>query len=358
MVETMGAVKQLAVAETYVDPGTGQIRVSDSFPITPSFGVVWYRSLDLGFPDVRESAQDNPQADGTFDETQYTGARNVTIEGVVIGNAYGNKPAENGWPSDVQWNSASWFTSLLSAWASPARRFRLYFTDEIGRSRFMDVRGDSFTSALSKNSHEVREFQLNMVNPSGKVYSFGGTSGSPVPGGSVFPDGRWEVPISVDDTGEEGREYPEAGPYTRNYPPGSTAFNAIRYGGTVPNGCTIQIFTAGSTMISPRVTFTAPNGTTSSIGLGPGLTVAANTTITIDTIGRTVTSRLNSTAVSTNIAQHLVAPLQWPQLRPGINRTATEEGERVRGYNRVEFSASSASADATITVLYHEADLL
>ena len=50
--------------------------------------------------------------------------------------------------------------------------------------------------------------------------------------------------------------------------------------------------------------------------------------------------------------------LQWPVMRPGINYNAT--GARgPRGYNGFAFSANtSPAADASITVIYNNADLL
>lgn len=350
MPEVIGAIKQLALVETYIDATTRLIKVNDSFPITPSFGAVWYRTLDLGFPSTRASVQENPQSDGTHDETQYTGARSVTIEGVIIGDAYGDMPTLYGWPSEVEWNSASWFVSLLSGWASPARRYRLYFTDETGRSRFMDVRGDAFDAKVSKNSDAVRDFQLQMVNPSGKVYSF---DSSP----TASPDGRTRYVVRLASS-DSGRAYPETAPYLRDYPAASIGVDSILYRGTVPAGALIEVDTGSGTLNAPRVTFTAPDGTTASIGLQTmGTAIPAGQTLRFDTVARTVTvTPTNASAVApVNYAQYLAAPLQWPQLRPGINRA----GNGVRGYNRVEFTASpAAAADASCRVLYHSADLL
>jgi hypothetical protein len=284
-----GAYQQLALTETYID-AFQYIRVNDSFPICPSFGVVWYTSVDLGFPDVRDSVQANPQRDGTLDQTQYTGARNVTIEGVVLNEAFDDDPELYGWPTDVQWNSASWWVSLLSAWASPARRYRFYFTDEIGRSRFVDVRGDSFTSSTNKISGGYREFQLNMVNPSGKIYQF-------LSGEGASPDGRNNVPIKLSAAPDAGRAYPEAGPYIRNYPPASIGLSAVHYEGSVPNGCLIQLYTGTSTMQAPRVTFTAPDGLTSTVGLTTmPSAIPARTTVYIDTVTRTITSKADNSS--------------------------------------------------------------
>lgn len=350
MSDIIGAVKQLALVETYVEPVSRLLKVNDSFPITPSFGAVWYRTLDLGFPDTRSSSQENPQNDGTHDETQYTGARSISIDGVVLGDAFGDTPSLFTWDSEVQWNSASWWVSLLSSWASPARRFRLYFTDESGRARFMDVRGDAFSSDISKNSDLVREFQLQLVNPSGKIFSFDARPGS-------TPDGRTAYQINITAAASPGRAYPELAPYLRNYPAASAGELGINYQGTVANGCIIEVDSGSSTLNAPRFTFTAPDGSVSSIGLQTMTSpIPSGQTLRFDTVERTVTvTPTNATGVTpTNYAQYLAAPLQWPQLKPGINRAARGS----KGYNKVEFTASPAAAsNAAARVLYHSADL-
>ena len=159
------------------------------------------------------------------------------------------------------------------------------------------------------------------------------------------------MPISLSSTGEAGRAYPELGPYIRNYPPGTVGFSAIKYEGTVPNGCLIQVNTGGATCQAPRITFTAPDGSTASIGLSSALTIASHTTLSIDTVARTITTKADSATSVINVAQYLEAPVQWPQLRPGINRLAGTGAEARKGYNQVDFTSSSVAADATMNCL-------
>jgi hypothetical protein len=355
----VGSIRQLALVETYTDPITGFIKVSDSFPITPSFGAVWYRNINFGFPDIRESSQENPQADGVYDETRFTGGRVVTIEGVIIGGAFGDDPAYNNWPTDVPWNSSSWYASQLSAWAAPGRRFRLYWTDETDRHRFMDVRGGGFVSDVVKNASEVREFQLTLVNPSGRIYTFGGGTGSPGAGVGTTPDGRWDVPIALfEDPDFGGRSYPRDAPFSHYYPGviDSGNFPGIKYNGTAPTPCVIEI-TFGQDSASPQiiVDVTAPDGTVGSVGLHPSIgSLSTGTILKIDTGTRTMTYQV-ADSFPINITQFLAAPLQWPQLKPGINRQDNGSPKGVRGYNGVSISTTFG---ATVRIRYYEADLV
>lgn len=344
----IGSFHQVALAETYVDPRDGTIRVNDSLSITPSFGAIWYRTIDLGFPDVRTSMQERPEADGAFDETRFHGSRSLSLEGIVLEGAFGNLPETWSWPPDVPWNSASYWISELSSWASPSRRYRFYFTDEKGRSRFIDVRGDNFTAATDMDEYSFRQFQLGMVNPSGRIYSF-------ATGEGATADGRWEQEIKL-QANETGRPYPRD--YDYAYPPGATGVQAIQYKGTVATGCLIRFHTGSSTLTGPRFTITAPNGFQQSIGFSSGLVVATNTMLLIDTQNRTVTTQADNATEATNVAQFLQAPMQWPQLRPGIDRSNTSSSGQSKGHNSVTFSAASApAANARLTVVWADADL-
>lgn len=346
-----GAIKQMALADIYVDSDS-IIKVRDSFPITPSFGVVWYTSVDMGFPDVRDSVQDLPQASGTLDQTQYTGARAVSIEGVVLNDAFGSTPVDMGWAGDVQWNSASWFCSALSAWADPSRRYRLYVTDESYRSRYMDVRGDSFTSPIDKSSEGYRSFQLNLVNPSGRIYSF-------AEGDGTTPDGRYDVSVALTNVELTGRAYDLTEP--RTYPAGSggPAANEVYYGGTVPNGFTIKVYTGATALNGLRITVTGPDGVQRSIGLIDTYAVPAHCTVIIDTNARTIQQIDDNSTTLVSIEQYLAAPLQWPQMRPGINYASLNDKFHRSGYNGFTFTSTTAPAsDASFHVLYSHADLL
>lgn len=334
---TYGAVEQLALVETYV--GTdGLTRVRDSFRFTPSFGAVYYDSVDLGFPEVRGSSQGNPGADGTYDETRYTGARSVAISGKVLQNAFRDAPARYGWDPQIGWNSASWFIRYLSAWAYPARRSRLYFTDDSGAPKFLDVRGDSFTAPIDKASANVRDWQMGFINPSGKVYSL-------ATGEGATADGRFRTLIRQSSIDLPGRIYPEPAPYVRNYPTLPIGGTAVQYRGSVPNGFIANVYTASRAMTDPRLTVTAPDGSIQSIGIS-GYSVPANSVITFDTTERTI-----NTSLGDSLDQFKTAPLQWPQLRPGFSPGQTP------GRNGITLTVTASAPDAYVEILWNDADL-
>ncbi len=351
-VQMSGAVKQLALVDTYVDRDLLVTRVRDSLKLTPSWGAIWYRSVDIGWPDTRASVQDRPGSDGTLDQTQYTGARVVSVDGVVLQNAFEGAPAVNSWPSDIGWNSASYWCAVLAAWCAPARRVRLYLTNDSGVARFMDIRGDSFTSEYVKESGGYREFNAQWVCPSGKLYEF-------ATGEDATDDGRHLATIVPQRASIAGRVYPELGPYLRDYPAAGIGSTSVQYRGTVPNGFEMRLIAGSSALIGPQVTVTAPDGTTSVIGISSAAAaqIQAGGMLIIDTVNRTVVMR--SGGADQNWAQYLTAPLTWPVLRPGINRNLDPSSPLAqRGYNAFAFVASSSPAsDSFIEVRWYNADL-
>jgi hypothetical protein len=362
MPDTIGAFTEIALVETFYDPSSQSTKVRNSFLVTPSFGAVWYRTVDLGFPSVRESVQDLPQSDGTYDETQYYGSRAVSIEGVVINNAFGDDPTTGGWDTSIKWNSAAWFCALLSGYASPSRRFRLYFTDDSERSRFMEVRGSSFTAPVGTANREYRDFQLQFTAPSGKILTFAGDDDT-VASGQTTIDGRNRIVLTQSLPTSGGRTYPTVGPYRRTYGASQGGDNSAVYLGTVPNGFIANIYTGSSPMIGPRLSVLGPDNVRLSVGLS-GVTIPFQSVITIDTIERTVTTRTVGSTILVPLDQYLVAPLQWPLLKPGNNRLIDPTIWKhptlatTSGYNQFDFDVSTAATDAYVEILYYDADLL
>src|SRR3982751_289322 len=113
----IGAYREIALVETELDDA-GDMRVLDSFQITPSFGAVYYQTLDLGYPAFRTASQDNPQADGTYNQTEFMSDRAVSLAVMIRNNAFGDAPTQYGWPAEIGWNSAAWWVRYLSAWVT------------------------------------------------------------------------------------------------------------------------------------------------------------------------------------------------------------------------------------------------
>jgi len=338
MSDVIGAVREAALVETYTD-NNGDIRVLDSFRITPSFGVVYYQGLDVGFPVTRASVQDNPQADGTFDETKYTGARSISLTGAIRNNAFQGLDI-SGWSPEVGWNYSSWWVKYLSGWASPARRFRLYVTDEGGTSRFCHVRGDSFSAPIGQEAAHYRPFQMGLINPDGRWYSFNTTSSATVDGRN-----KWTV-SQYSDSGQPGRVYPEPGPYNRSYP-ALLGADAFVYKGTVSTTFIAKVHIPEGTLTAPRIAITGPDGVTQSVGLSNAVTFNAGSVITFDSEAKTVTQD-----DGIPLDAYKTAPLQWPRLKPGLRIGDAP------GFNRVAFTAESADPSVYAEIIFNDADLM
>ena len=341
-----GAYRRIALVETYVDPHDTVIRTRDSFLVTPSFGAVYYREMDLGAPDIKEATQDLPQADGTYDETQYTGGRSVTVSGVVLDDGFENLPEDNGWDSSIGWNSSAYWCTVLSAWSRPSRRYQLYFRDNSGNDRFMNVRGAGFDAGVTMDTRQYREWQLQFYNPSGKILRYDLSN--------PFSAGQHRVIVTQSGVEAPGVPVPIEIPI--DFPDALPSEQPI-YEGTVANGFTANVHTGNVSMTNPRITVTGPDNVPQSIGLS-GVTIPDTTVVCFDTVERTVRSRpdvFTSGWAWTNLAQYLTAPIQWPVLKPGINRLTSNYAAMQPGYNSVIFDFTTGAG--YLELLWNDADL-
>jgi hypothetical protein len=119
----------------------------------------------------------------------------------------------------------------------------------------------------------------------------------------------------------------------------------IDYTGTVSNGFVANVYANSLPMLNPRITVRSPEGQLQSIGI-TGYTVQAGQMVTFNTIERTITAEDGS-----SLDQFKTAPLQWPQLRPGI------AAGRAKGSNSIGFGIASGATDAFVEILYYNADL-
>lgn len=348
-----GAIEQLALVDVYT--GNGLVKVRDSLLLTPSFGVIWYTSFDPGVPTVKEAVTELAGSDGTIDETSNYGSRSVSLSAIVLDHAFLDARSLATWNSAVDWNSASWWLDYLSGWMHVAKRPRLYLKQRGSKTtKWMDLAPRTFSVNPAGATDGYHEVQLQWVCPSGKLYGFNDLYDPAVT--EVWqqrgtPDGRNYRAIAQSNVDVEGRAYPETAPYTRDYPAVPILDKAVLYEGTVPNTCIIRMQSVSGSMIDPRVTVTAPDGTETEIGIN--YTVTNGDFVEIDTAERTVT--LNGTS---NLASYVEAPLRWPVLKPGFNILAPA-AERRPGYNKVDFAIdpTSTSTGAYAEVLWSSAYL-
>lgn len=308
MSDLHGSIEEMALAEIYKDPLDGLFKVARSFRLTPSFGVVWYTGVDLGFPEIRSATRDNPDSSGTYDETAYHGARAVSLDLIVLQDAFVDVYGSDEWDNSIDWNSDSYWVSRLGGWMSPELRPRLYFRmkGQSGNARFLDLRPASMSPPIGRGSH--REVQLQFVNPSGKILDFDETT-------AATRDGRTRNEIRQSGVSNPGRTYPEV--YPKSYPDIARGSSAISYSGTVSNSFIARIWSdPGVATVDPRITVTGEDGASRTIGFS-GLTIPAGQFIEIDTGERTVNMNGNPDLRQN---QYLAAPLAWPVFKPGLNQ--------------------------------------
>lgn len=343
MPDIIGSIREMALVDTYLDEG-GNVCVLDSLKLTPSFGSIYYQTVDLGYPAARVMSQENPQADGTFNQTAYFGDRAVAIGVTVRQDAYGTKPQQYGWDANINWNSATYWVRYISSWVTAARRVTLYMRDDSGLAFWCPLVGNQAPSAISRESAYNREVLLSYTNPTGRMYSFDESS-------TATPDGRTSVRIRKEGVGVEGRYYPET--YERSYPelPGATY---VDYNGTVPNGLIARIHVLGGvTMSQPSITVTAPDGTTTTVTLWSDYAIPSGTIVEFDTNAKTVRSYLASSPDDvTDRDEYKYGPLTWPILKPG--RAVGDPP----GRNYVSFDYASGGEDSYLEVIYSNAHLM
>lgn len=117
--------------------------------------VIW-TSLKVGSPDIRASVQDRVGSDGTYDRTQFHGARNVSLECRL---------------SDAP---ASKLDTLLG-FLHPHKRPYLVLTDSdwVGsQTRRLLLRSDQWSDDITNTSSWWRDVQLQWVAPDGVWESF------------------------------------------------------------------------------------------------------------------------------------------------------------------------------------------
>lgn len=344
-----GMVEELAFAEVRIDPDDGTVRVVDSLRLAPSFGPFGYTDLDLGFPTVRESSSELPDADGTHDDTAYHGARAISLAVTCVENMFSDREVA-AWNPAVGWNSAAYWVQVLGAWLRPSRRFRLYYKLTGQPRRWVDVRASAGSAPIVMDHPGSRDVQLSFVSPSGRLKSFSTGAGATL-------DGRNYRRVPLVATGVAGgQEWPIDWTAGITWGRDVVTPNDIQYQGTVESGFVVRI-NAGrlAPMQNPRLTVTGPDNVTRTKGFT--MTVPAGSWITIDS--ETRECFLNHDRAS-SIDRYYSAPLvgmseSWPMLRPGFNVLTADPRA---GMSRVSVSTLSAGSDAYFEVLWHDQFIL
>jgi hypothetical protein len=340
-----GMVEELAFADVRTDPLDGTIKVVDSLRITPTFGPIAYLNLDLGSPDIRDSVQDLPDADGTYDDTLYHGARAVSLDLVCLEDMFEAREI-TGWNPRVRWNSAAYWVQVIGAWLRPDRRFRLYFKMTGQDRRWIDVRPSGLSAPLVLEKPGSREVQVNLVSPSGRIKSFATAAGSTVDGRNYR-----KVPY-VAAGAQTGATWPWDWTAGVSWGLDAVTPNEFTYSGTVPTGFVVRMH-AGTVapLQNPRFSITGPDGVKRTKGFT--MTVPAGSFLTIDSEQRaTYLNHDRASSVERYYSDPLTGTSQaWPMLIPGFNPLSLDPRF---GYHRAEMSALSAGSDAFYEVLWFD----
>jgi hypothetical protein len=267
-------------------------------------------SLQIGSPAVRAVSRSRALADGTFDESTYTGARAVTL---TLRLATGGSCAPG---QDMQ--------SLIDAvtpYMSPRRRPTLtYQLPGAEGSRSMTLRGESWPFTLAGPKHPG--LGLQWVCPTGEIYA-GGDDAE-----------HCETIIPASDV-EAGRLYNEnyadggRGPYPPSAPLGG---RIIINPGNAPAHWEATIF---GLVTNPSLMI---NGTAMTFDRNGGLHLAGGSSVVVNTRERTIL--LNGDPDDSRYDRVNYGEWAWSQLL------------LVPGRNEVRFDADVLSPQATIVLCY------
>lgn len=161
---TMRLVDDTADTEIKFRLGVG----SDPSPITCV-------SYDLGFPDVREVAQDIPGQSGQIDDTVWFGGRNVTLNLTVKDGTL------SGWGS----LSRHQWIDQLRAFCRPTKRPWLYVRCEgWPQERRLQLRANSLSCTVDDKGKVIIPVTLTYRVPSGTMQAVTDTTGTIYPVGA------------------------------------------------------------------------------------------------------------------------------------------------------------------------------
>ena len=256
---------------TLSTPGLSSVTIGDG----GDFGL---RSLDLGFPEVRQEAYPAPAADGTIDQTQYFGRRLITADIVLSPGTWAREQA-------------------LRAFLSPQFRSSMAIEPDDETKLVTTVRGAAMSAPVTIEDlgANVRRMQAQWVAPLGILESFDQRSAISYAAGSVSAAGRtYDLTFN--------RDYPDA-----------------------PPAGSVVVTSAGTANAYPilRVYGPCTGPVLEHTDLGrmmdfPALTIAAGDFLEIDTRAKTI--RYNGNADDSRYGELDFATSAWFWLTPGTQR--------------------------------------
>lgn len=249
---------------------------------------------DISPAKVREVSRLRALADGTFDDTQYTGARAVTAT-IRLREQY---CGENG-----QYTMQDLF-DMLAPFTQPRRRYDWTWVLPGSRGsarRRLFVRGEGYPIAIESSKHPT--VVCSWVAPDGEITSAdGGPEG----------DGTFCQSITPSQDTEDGRTYDLT--FDRVYPPSAgIGARIIHVGGNERTHWRATIYAeSGNPML-------VVNGTPILFTENGGLALTPGTWVTIDTRERTI--YLNDDPLQSRYNRTNYFDWQWSDLmlKPGEN---------------------------------------
>ena len=221
-------------------------------------------SLQVGSPEVREVVRYRSLADGTLDETRYTGARAITLAIRFRDRLLGSACTTGSGALPTMQTLIDQLTPYMTPRRRPTLTWSLPGSDSDLRAAV--VRGVNW--GWTVQGPKAQGIAPQWVVPSGEILQ-----------GGVDALHCTNIRPSVDI--EEGRVYDEI--YDRSYPPseaigGRTIINT----GTAPTHWTLTIYGPAT---NPTFTINGVEFTTDRLG---GVVLAAGQTLVVDTRNRTV----------------------------------------------------------------------
>jgi hypothetical protein len=113
MTELVGHVAEMALVQVRRAAGEDFERVVRSLKLTPSFGPIWYASIDLGTPSPDVDSTRIPNDNGEDDRTAYFGARAVAIN-LTVSDDWFPTTGTDLW--DQRQNSSAYWVKELGRW--------------------------------------------------------------------------------------------------------------------------------------------------------------------------------------------------------------------------------------------------